>query len=236
MLRTPASVQTHNKYRDILGAALDYAVRRGWLEANPIADVDRLSGKATRRRILRRDDFYNRDEVDRLLKHVAGAFEEAFLLCGAHAGFRLPGEALGLRWGAVDFHVGVIRPYDNWVQNAPEDTKTSEFAPIPMTPRLTRALAEVKQRDFTKGDGDFVFASDRGGSPVSGKGMRDALSARRCRPHVPGALGGGDPGQVAARGPAALRRDGRAALSWETGARHCDALRGEPDAGPQRGF
>jgi integrase len=175
VLRTPASVQTHNKYRDILGAALDYAVRRGWLEANPIADVDRLSGKATRKRILRRDDFYNRDEVDHLLKHVAGAFEEAFLLCGAHAGFRLPGEALGLRWGAVDFQVGVIRPYDNWVQNAPEETKTSEFAPIPMTPRLTRALAEVKRRGFATGDGDFVFASDRGGSPVSGKGMRDVF-------------------------------------------------------------
>lgn len=175
VLRTPASVQTHNKYRDILGAALDYAVRRGWLEANPIADVDRLSGKATRRRILRRDDFYNRDEVDRLLKHVATVFEEAFLLCGAHAGFRLPGEALGLRWGAVDFHVGVIRPYDNWVQNAPEDTKTSEFAPIPMTPRLTRALAEVKRRRFATGDGDFVFASDTGDSPVSGKRMRDVF-------------------------------------------------------------
>ncbi len=175
VLRTPASVQTHNKYRDILGAALDYALRRGWLETNPIADVDRLSGRATRRRILRRDDFYNRDEVDHLLKHVATVFEEAFLLCGAHAGFRLPGEALGLRWGAVDFHVGVIRPYDNWVQNAAEDTKTSEFAPIPMTPRLTHALAEVKRRGFATGDSDFVFASDRGGSPVSGKGMRDVF-------------------------------------------------------------
>jgi integrase len=175
VVRTPASVQTHNKYRDILGAALDYAVRRGWLEANPIADVDRLSGKATRRRILRRDDFYNRDEVEGLLKHVATVFEEAFLLCGAHAGFRLPGEALGLRWGAVDFQVGIIRPYDNWVQNAPEETKTSEFAPIPMTPRLRRALAEVKQRDFVTDDGDFVFASDRYGTPVSGKGMREAF-------------------------------------------------------------
>jgi integrase len=173
--RAPASVQTHNKYRDLLGAALDYAVRQGWLEANPIADIDRMSGKATRRRILRRDDFYNRDEVECLLKRVATVFEEAFLLCGAHAGFRLPGEALGLRWGTVDFQVGVIRPYDNWVQNAAEDTKTSEFAPIPMTPRLTGALAEVKRRGFATGDGDFVFASDRGDSPVSGKGMRDVF-------------------------------------------------------------
>jgi integrase len=44
-----------------------------------------------------------------------------------------------------------------------------------MTPRLTRALAEVKRRDFATGDSDFVFASDRGGSPVSGKGMRDVF-------------------------------------------------------------
>jgi integrase len=175
VVRRPASVQTHNKYRDLLGAALDHGVRQGWLEGNPIAGIDRVSGRATRKRILRRNDFYGRDEVERLLEQVGGVFEEAFLLCGAHAGFRLPGEALGLRWGAVDFHVGVIRPYDNWVQNAPEETKTSEFAPIPMTPRLARALAEVKQRGFATGDGEFAFASDRGGSPVSGKGMRDAF-------------------------------------------------------------
>jgi integrase len=174
-LQTPASAATHNKYRATLGAALDYAVRRGWLEANPLAEVDSMSTKAARRRILRRDDYYNAGEVDQLLDHASGQFEEAFWLCGAHAGLRLPGEALGLRWGAVDFQAGVIRPYDNWVGDRPDDTKTPGFAPIPMTPRLTRALGRVRQREFATGDGDFVFAGDRGDRPVSGRAMRDGF-------------------------------------------------------------
>lgn len=175
VVRTPASASTHNKYRATLGAALDYAVRKGWLAVNPVAEIDGASTRAARHRILRRDDFYNPGEVDRLLEHASGVVDEAFWLCGAHAGLRLPGEALGLRWGAVDFQVGIIRPYDNWVRNAPDDTKTAEFAPIPMTPRLVRALGRVKQRGFASGDGDFVFAGERGDRPVSDRGMRDSF-------------------------------------------------------------
>jgi integrase len=174
-LQTPVSAATHNKYRATLGAALDYAVRKGWLERNPIAEVDSASTRAARSRVLRRDDYYNAGEVDRLLQHASGGFEEAFWLCGAHAGLRLPGEALGLRWGAVDFQAGVIRPYDNWVRGRPDDTKTPGFAPIPMTPRLTRALGRVRRRGFATRDADFVFAGDRGNRPVSGRAMRDGF-------------------------------------------------------------
>jgi integrase len=174
-LQSPASAATHNKYRATLGAALDYAVRKGWLEANPIAEVDSASTRAARRRILRRDDYFNAGELERLLEQASGDFEEAFWLCGAHAGLRLPGEALGLRWGAVDFQAGVIRPYDNWVRDRPDDTKTPGFEPIPMTPRLARALGRVRHLEFATGDGDFVFAGERGNRPVSGSAMREGF-------------------------------------------------------------
>ncbi|HEU0249414.1 MAG TPA: hypothetical protein VFR48_01690 [Solirubrobacteraceae bacterium] len=156
MLVTPAAAQTRNTYRDILAASLDYAVREGWLEANPLATVKRASKRHDHERILRRDDFYDPDEIDQLLRQAPGVFEEAFWLCGAHAGLRLPGEALGLRWGAVDFQTGVMRPYDNWVRNEMDTTKTSDSEAIPMTPRLTRALAQLKRRRYATGDQDFV--------------------------------------------------------------------------------
>ena len=124
-------------------AEVDRAVR--WLDANPLAAVKRASRRHDHERILRRDDFYDPDEVDRLLRHAPGVFEEAFWLCGAHAGLRLPGEALGLRWGAVDFQTGVMRPYDNWVRNEMDTTKTSDSEAIPMTPRLTQALAQAQR-------------------------------------------------------------------------------------------
>jgi integrase len=75
----------------------------------------------------------------------------------------------------VDFHAGVIRPYNNWVLNQDDDTKTSEFAPIPMTPRFTDALARLKQRDPELSDQGYVFALDRTSRPVSGKDMRKAF-------------------------------------------------------------
>lgn len=159
MLVTPAAAQTRNTYRDILAASFDYAVREGWLDANPLASVKRASKRQDHDRILRRDDFYDPEEIDRLLRHAPGVFEEAFWLCGAHAGLRLPGEALGLRWGAVDFQTGVMRPYDNWVRNEMDTTKTSDSEAIPMTPRLTRALAQLRRRGYTIGEQDFVFVS-----------------------------------------------------------------------------
>jgi len=174
---TPAAPQTRNKYRDLLAAVLDYARREGWIDANPLADVRRSSRKGDRERILRRDDFYDPDEIARLLEHAPGDFEEAFWLCGFHAGLRLPGEALGLRWGAVDFEAGVMRVYDNWVRNEADTTKTSDSAPVPMTPRLAGALARLKQRGFLTADEDYVFTRDLLGRPAADRPLRDAFKA-----------------------------------------------------------
>jgi len=40
------------------------------------------------------------------LQHAPSVLEEAVWLLGAHAGLRLPGEALGLPRSAVDFQAG----------------------------------------------------------------------------------------------------------------------------------
>jgi hypothetical protein len=65
MLCSPAAAQTRNKYRDLLSAVLDYARRQDWIEANPLADVRRSSSRHDRERTLRREDFYDPDEVER---------------------------------------------------------------------------------------------------------------------------------------------------------------------------
>lgn len=176
-LCAPAAAQTRNKYRDLLAAALEYARRQGWLEVNPLTDVRRSSRRADRERILRRDDFYDPDEVAGLLDQAPGPLEEAFWLCGFHAGLRLPGEALGLRWGAVDFDAGVLRVYDNWVRNAADGTKTSDSAPVPMTPRLRDALLALKQRGYCTADDGYVFTRDELGRPASERPLRAAFKA-----------------------------------------------------------
>jgi hypothetical protein len=145
MLVTPAAAQTRNEYRDVFSACLNYAVRQRWAPSNPLVEVKRRSKRDERERVLRRDDFYNPNEIGLLLKHAPTVIEEAFWLCGAHAGFRLSGEALGLKWGAVDFNALVLRPYDNWVLGQLDTTKTGDSKAIPMTPRLASALSTLKQ-------------------------------------------------------------------------------------------
>jgi site-specific recombinase XerD len=175
MLVAPAAAQTRNAYRDIFGAILDYAVRRRWLSTNPLDEVKRTNKRHERERILRRDDFYDPDEIDRLLQHAPRVLEEAFWLLGAHAGLRLPGEGLGLPRGAVDLHAGVIRVHDNWVRNALDTTKTSDSEAIPMTPRLARALSKVMDRDYAAENHNLVFASQDRDGPVSERSMRKAF-------------------------------------------------------------
>jgi integrase len=176
MLVAPAAAQTRNEYRDIFSACLNYAVRQRWIPANPLVEVKRRSKREQRERVLRRDDFYDPSEIDRLLTHAPRVFEEAFWLCGAHAGLRLSGEALGLRWGAVDFNALVLRPYDNWVLNQLDTPKTSDCEAIPMTPRLARALLKLKQRGYATSDEDFVFVSElEPGRPVRDKPLRAAF-------------------------------------------------------------
>jgi len=180
MLVGPAAAHTRNVYRDILAACLNYAVRQRWLPANPLVEVKRRSNREERERVLRRDDFYDPDEIDLLLKQAPDTFREAFWLCGAHAGLRLSGEALGLRWGAVDFNALVVRPYDNWVRDQLDTPKTSDCEAIPMTPRLARALLTLKQRSYATADEDFVFVTEpEPGRPVRDKPLRVAFKLTR---------------------------------------------------------
>ncbi len=69
-----------------------------------------------------------------------------------------------------------MRPYDNWVRNEMDTTKTSDSEAIPMTPRLARALTQLKRRDYAVDDQDFVFVSElTWDSPVSERPLRDAF-------------------------------------------------------------
>jgi site-specific recombinase XerD len=77
--------------------------------------------------------------------------------------------------GAVDFSAGVIRPYDNWVRNELDGTKTSDSAAIPMTPRLTRTLALLKARGYATSDGDYVFVNALREKPVAEQPIREAF-------------------------------------------------------------
>jgi integrase len=158
----PADAQTRNKYRDFCSAALNYAVRDGWIERNPMQDVARASLRSRRLHVLRREDFYDNAEVAALLGQVADLHERCFYELGFDAGLRLPGEGLGLTWGETDFDAGVIRPYNNFIDGVIGDPKTLAPIGIPMTPRLRADLREIQSRGQLVGPKDPVFIDENG--------------------------------------------------------------------------
>jgi integrase len=172
-----ASPETRNKYLDLLGAAFAYAKQRRWVATNIVDDIPRSSGRADHDRVLRRDDFYDRDEVARLLAHIDDPLVMSFLLTGFDGSARLPGEGQGLRWSSVDFDVDGVHICDNWVENELVTTKTGTAVVVPMTPRYRAALWELYQRGYCTGPNDFVHVADELGRPVSEKTMRAAYRA-----------------------------------------------------------
>ena len=158
----------------ICSARLNYAVRQGWLAANPLTEVDRAS---TRRRASASCGATTSMTPARLT--ASGARPRG--LRGSVLALRrtrrpaTPRRGPGLRWGAVDFNARRHPALRQLGPGPARTTKTSEFEAIPMTPRLARALMKLKQRGFATGDDDFVFADEPHPTGRCGKALREAF-------------------------------------------------------------
>lgn len=97
--RSPATIR---KALDILGLALDVAVRDGKIRSNPVHDT--AKPRITRSEV----DFFTSDQVGRLLDAADGYRLDQLLRLAVYTGLRR-GEALGLRWRDVDLDARTIR-------------------------------------------------------------------------------------------------------------------------------
>jgi integrase len=91
---------TRNTYRRRLAALFNFAKRRGYINENPVADVERAKERETEVAILSVGD------LTRLLE-CAGSDMLPFWTIGAFAGLR-PVEIERLTWNEIDFDAGVI--------------------------------------------------------------------------------------------------------------------------------
>ncbi len=148
-----------------------FAVRRGWIGVNPVAQLE--PGEKPRWRV---EHVRILEGVDlrTLLGHAAAY--RAMFECLAYTGLRI-GEALGLRWCDVDFEAGLLRVRQQLSrQRTPKHLKTDaarrEVVLAPAVTRLLRAASFPLPRG---GEGRVP----RSPSPPSrGRGQGEGVSAK----------------------------------------------------------
>ena len=163
-----------------------FAVKRGWAEANPVANVDRPQVSGTDPDIR----YLDRAEVEALLRAVPddrlGPTERALYLTATMAGLR-QGELAALRWQDIDWIAGVIRVRRTYTrgQFGTPKTKRSSRA-VPMADRLAGELERHFQRSAYQADDDLAFGHPDTGHPYDASKMRkrfkDALASAGVRP------------------------------------------------------
>jgi integrase len=163
-----------------------FALKRGWVAANPVAAVDRPRSRGVDPDIR----YLDRGEVEALLRAVPddqlGPTDRALYLTATMTGLR-QGELAALRWQDVDWIAGVVRVRRNFTRGRFGTPKTRRSSrAVPMADRVAAELELHYQRSRYQGDEDLVFCHPDTGGPYdpskSRKRFKAALTAAGLRP------------------------------------------------------
>jgi integrase len=149
-----------------------FALKRGWVAANPVAVVDRPRAPGGDPDI----HFLDLDELDALLRAVPedylGPTDFALYLTAAMTGLR-QGELIALRWIDIDWEAGRIRVRRNYTRQrfgTPKAKRSSRS--VPMAERVGGALERHYKRSAYQGDNDLVFCHPQTGHPLDASKLR----------------------------------------------------------------
>jgi|LSQX01.2.fsa_nt_gb integrase len=123
--------------------ALDFAVKMGLLNANPIGFVQVP-------KIKKYDaNYYTVEQLDNLITITKGTIIESAVYLTVHCGFRR-GEILGLRWQDIDFKEGVLKVRNTRTRVATNVEKRpkseSSIRTLPLIPRVNEYLKALKEQ------------------------------------------------------------------------------------------
>jgi integrase len=144
---------------ETLGLVMRKAKRAGLVPANPVVDLERgerPSLRTAERRVL------EEAEIEALLANAGDTFRPLVAVL-IFAGLRM-GEALGLRWGDVDFEAGFLRVR----RQLGRDRDTAAIKTdagrrdVVLMVQLGRVLREHRLGQLRCADGDFVFPAPDG--------------------------------------------------------------------------
>jgi integrase len=150
------SNRTRQKYLVCLGSIFKRAKKVYGLPTNPVDVVERPRvRKPATIEVLRPE------EVMALVRAADNDQDAAVFHTAAFAGLRM-GELLALRWRDVDFGRRTIHVRDNWTLGQTTTPKGGGERAVPMADEVAARLAKLGQRDYSAGDDDLVFSTERG--------------------------------------------------------------------------
>lgn len=139
------------KYHAMLKMALDYAIRKEYIQINA---ADRAVEKPSRKNRYK-PNYYSRDELNRLLRTVTDDVLYVPILLAAYYGLRRS-EVLGIRWSSIDFEKKTIAIEHKVIEGSAagqeglllmDEMKTkSSRRTLPLLPTPERALLDAKAR------------------------------------------------------------------------------------------
>ena len=180
------SPKTINNRLNFLHGLFNFAVRRGWAHANPVAAVERPRSGDVDPDIR----FLDREEIEALLAAVPddrlGAVERPLYVVATMCGLR-QGELIALRWLDVDWKAKVIRVRRNYTRGQfgkPKSRRSTRSVPMPQ--RVAAQLRSLYGNSSFTADTDLVFCHPDTGNPYDASKMRkrfkDAVAAAGIRP------------------------------------------------------
>jgi len=180
------SAKTVGNHLNLAHGMFAFALKRGWVAANPVAAVDRPRAPGPNPDIR----YLDRGEVEALLRAVPddllGPTDRALYLTATMTGLR-QGELVALRWQDVDWVAGVVRVRRNYTRGRFGTPKTRRSSrAVPMADRVAAELERQFQRSRYQADKDLVFCHPETGRPYdaskSRKRFKDATAAAGLRP------------------------------------------------------
>jgi integrase len=166
MQRQGRSPKTTRNTLGFLHSIFDYAMRRGWVAANPCKLIDKpqkTDGDADIR-------FLDPADLEALIGATPdsslGRVDRSMYLAAAMTGMR-QGELLALPWMDVDWLAGRVRVRRSFVRGqygAPKSKRSTRS--VPLADRLASELDRLHRGSSYDADSDLVFAHPETGKPL----------------------------------------------------------------------
>jgi integrase len=151
-----------------LAVFLNFAVKRKWINASPMAAADLPKQSADA--LIDELTFLEPYEVDRLIDaSQPGQYElldRALYTLAAYSGLR-QGELRGLKWQHIDFQRSLVHVLDNVTRTRRSSPKGKRRRRVPLAPTAAEALEALRSASRWTAPEAPVFAAPATGSPMA---------------------------------------------------------------------